>query len=505
MPQDGGSGRVEAHVDAGPGIDDLEGIALLRGALVDAGYTPDAVREALATEVAAGRDSAELPLYLHMLEGGGALAALIKLFLLDIEVTADEAEEALPGLVDRLEEMGVLERRGEAVKALIEIVPTETLLLACDAFQKELATADHVLGVSAPARVLAWLTVREPVERALDLGTGNGHHALLAARHAEQTTAIDINPRALRFARFNAIMNGAPIDFREGSLFEPVAGETFDLIVSNPPYVISPESEIAYRDSGMPGDSFSETIVRRLPAHLEPGGIGVVLISWLHPWEADWTLPVRGWLEGAGCDAILLRYAVHAPLDYAAAWNRPYRGDPEKYGAGIARWAEYFDRLGIEAISWGAIVLRRRDGDNWFFPYSSTSDHITGASEQLLRLIAAQDFLAEAGREELLDAVMIVAPEHRIDQKIRLQDGGELIERNILRLERGLCFEVSIDAFAERVLALLDGVRTLRDVLVEAAAEFEAPLVEFVDNSIPVMRRLVELGFAIPLRPSALD
>src|SRR5262245_4730572 len=134
MPQAGGSGQIEAHVDAGPGIDDLEGIALLREALAEGGYTPDAVREALATEVAAGRDSAELPLYLHMLEGGGALAALIKLFLLDIEVTAAEAEDALPGLVDRMAEMGVLERRGDAVKALIEIVPTENLLLACDAF-----------------------------------------------------------------------------------------------------------------------------------------------------------------------------------------------------------------------------------------------------------------------------------------------------------------------------------------------------------------------------------
>ena len=71
---------------------------------------------------------------------------------------------------------------------------------------------------------------------------------------------------------------------------------------------------------------------------------------------------------------------------------------------------------------------------------------------------------------------MTVVPEHRIDQTIRLRDGGELIERNVLRLERGLCFEVSIDAFAERVLALLDGERTLREVLVEAAAESEAPL-----------------------------
>jgi methylase of polypeptide subunit release factors len=481
-----------------PSTDDPEGIALLRSALVDAGYTPGAVREALATEVASGRDSAELPLYLQMLQNGGQLAALIKLFLLDLEVTAGEAEEALPGLVDRMEAMRVLERRGDAVKALVEIVPTEDLLIACDAFQQELARSDHVLGVSPPARVLAWLTVREPVGRALDLGTGNGHQALFATRHADRVTAVDINPRAVHFAEFNALLNETLLDLREGNLFEPVGGETFDLIVSNPPYVISPENDITYRDSGLPGDSFSELIVKKIPPHLEPGGLAHVLISWLHPWEGDWTAPVRTWVEESGCDVILLRYAVHAPLDYAAAWNRPYRGNPQKYADGIARWAEYFDRLGVEAISWGAIVMRRRDGDNWFFPYSSTTDRITGASEQVLRLFAAQDFLAEAGREELLDAVMTVAPEHRIDQTIRLNDGRELIERNILRLERGLCFEVSIDAFAEHVLALLDGERTLRDVLVEAAAESEAPLVEFVDNAIPVMRRLVELGFAIP-------
>jgi hypothetical protein len=158
----------------------------------------------------------------------------------------------------------------------------------------------------------------------------------------------------------------------------------------------------------------------------------------------------------------------------------------------------YFDRLGVEAISWGAIILRRRHGDNWFFPYHSHTERITGASEHVLRLVAAQDFLATAGREELLESVLSVAPEHRIDQTIRLQDGGELVERNILKLERGLCFEVSIDALAERVLALLDGEKTLHEALLEAAVDSELPPAEFVDNALPVMRRLVELGFAIP-------
>jgi len=488
---------MDAHADEGPRLDDLEGIALLRSTLVDAGYTPDAVRESLATEVAAGRDSAELPLYLVMLKGGGALATLIKLFLLDIDVEEAEAEAAMPGLLGRFRAMGVLELKDGRVKALLEIVPTEELLVACDAFQKELARPDHVLGVSPPARVLAWLTVRTPVARVLDLGTGNGFHALFATRHADQVTAVDINPRAVRFARFNALLNGAELDVREGNLFGPVDGETFDLIISNPPYVVSPENEIAYRDGGLPGDSFSEAVVRQLPAPLEPGGIGQVLVSWLHPYEGDWTLPVRGWVEGSGCDAILLRYSMYVPLDYAAAWNRPYRGDPAKYGAGIARWKEYFDRLGIEAISWGALILRRRDGDNWFFPYTSTTERITGASDQVLRLIEAQDFLAGAGDDKLLAAVVTVAPEHRIDQTIRLHDGGELIERNILRLGNGLCFEVSIDRMAERVLALLDGERALGDVLAEAARESKAPFDEFVELALPVMRRMIELGFAL--------
>ena len=72
--------------DEGPRTDDREGIARLRSVFRDAGYTPGGVHDAIATEVAAGRDSAETPLYLRMLEGGGALATLIKLFLLDVDV-----------------------------------------------------------------------------------------------------------------------------------------------------------------------------------------------------------------------------------------------------------------------------------------------------------------------------------------------------------------------------------------------------------------------------------
>ncbi|HWE81401.1 MAG TPA: methyltransferase [Gaiellaceae bacterium] len=485
----------------GPRTDDLEGIALLRSVLADAGFTPSAVRDALATEVATGRDSAELPLYLHMLSEGGLLATLIKLFLLDLEVPATDAEAALaPLALDRLEAMGVLARKGDSVTSCVELVPTDELMIACDAFQKELTRPDHVLGVSPPARVLAWLTIRRHVEDVLDLGTGNGHQALLAARHADRVTAVDINPRALRFAAFNAELNGiGGIELRQGNLFDPVAGAQFDQIVCNPPYVISPENEIVYRDGGLRGDAFCETIVRELPAHLKPGGIAQVLVSWLHPTEGDWTAPIRRWVDGNGCDAIMLRYAAHEPLDYAAAWNRPYRTNPELYAAAIERWSAYFAELGVETISWGALTLRRRDGDNWFFPYSSTTDRITGASEQLLRLFEAQDYLATASPDDLLEGVFSLTDEHRVDQTIRLGEGGALVERNVLALSSGLRFEVSIDQSTERVLSLLDGERELGSILVQVAGTVPGPTTEeFVRSALPVVRRLIELGFVHP-------
>ena len=67
---------------------------------------------------------------------------------------------------------------------------------------------DHVLGISSAATSLAQLTVREPVDRALDLGTGCGVQALHLATHASQVVATDVNQRALRLTRFNAELNG---------------------------------------------------------------------------------------------------------------------------------------------------------------------------------------------------------------------------------------------------------------------------------------------------------
>ena len=170
-------------------------------------------------------------------------------------------------------EPGCSSSDADVVHGAARLVPHDELLIASDHAGAAEAHADHVPGVHRPSVALAHLTVRGQGERALDLCTGNGIQAILLAAHAERVVATDVNERALAYAAFNAALNGVDnVETRPGSFFEPVEGEQFDLVVANPPYVVSPESAYLFRDSGMPGDAVSEHVVRATPAALAPGG-----------------------------------------------------------------------------------------------------------------------------------------------------------------------------------------------------------------------------------------
>ncbi|HZX32111.1 MAG TPA: peptide chain release factor N(5)-glutamine methyltransferase [Rhodocyclaceae bacterium] len=123
--------------------------------------------------------------------------------------------------------------------------------------------------------------------RILDLGTGSGIIAVTLAleKPGARVTAVDVSPEALEMARGNAERLGARVDFRLGSWFGTVAGERFDLIVSNPPYValgdphleqngLPFEPQIALTDgvAGAGGLACIRAIVGGAPEHLEPGG-----------------------------------------------------------------------------------------------------------------------------------------------------------------------------------------------------------------------------------------
>jgi SAM-dependent methyltransferase len=355
-----------------------------------------------------------------------------------------------------------------------------------------------VLNVIPPSIALANLIPRREVESVLDVGVGSGVQSLLASRRAERVVGVDVNRRALRFAELNLRLNRVTnVELRHGDVFEAVEGETFDLIVSNPPYVVSPETHYAFRDSGLPGDSFCEALVRGAPRFLRESGVASMLVSWVHGNDEDWTAPLRRWLAGSGCDALAFHYMSQEPLAYAALWNRPLRWDSVAYGRAIDRWLEYDRELEIEAIAWGGLVLRKRGGrENWFVGHSLKMDDLEYAGDHLERMIAAHDHLAEAD-DPLGAAGLRLADDHRLDQTMTISDRRGAVREIVLRLEGGFNFRLGLTRNAFQLVSQLDG-RPVGEVVQELAdaAEPEARE-EFLAEALPLVEELYALGFLV--------
>jgi len=370
----------------------LDLAASLREALVAAEYTYDDVAGLIGDTAHAALSRNETTPALRRTTGGSAIETLTRLFLLQTPVRVERAERALPGLVDRLCNAGILEQSVSEVAARMDVRPyadherdlwvLSDLTPGLDGAPNKVGS-DHVLGISSASTSLAQLTIREPVERSLDLGTGCGVQALHLAEHSREVIATDVNKRALWMTNFNAALNlvstsstgggagstgggagpaGGTIRTREGSFFEPVAGDTFDLIATNPPFVISPATgeRLVYRDSGLPGDRVVEDIVRAAPDFLNDGGWCQVLANWVIATGTPWDERLATWLDGR-CDALVVQREVVDPATYVELWLK----DAGLHGsAGYAQrydtWLSWFDEQGIEAVGFGWINLRKR-------------------------------------------------------------------------------------------------------------------------------------------------
>jgi hypothetical protein len=466
---------------------------------VRADYNSAGFQRVLREERNVRDDPSALGIELRRLEDGGPLATLIKLFHLGVGVEHGEAEAVFaPLTLDRLAELGVLALGEGEVEPLVAIMPVGGVFVVSDRFELRPRHHDYVGPVSPGTLVLAAFTVRRRIGTALDLGAGSGFQALQASRHAGRVVATDINPRALRFTQFNAVLNERTnIEVREGSLFEPVEGESFDLIVSNPPYVIAPGSEYAFRDSGLPGDSFVEGLVRTVPAYLREGGTAHVLVEWALDPEQEWSQPLRRWVDGNGCDSLLFEFSEQEPLDYAELWNRPLRRDPAAHAAAVDRWLEHLDRLGVVRIGWGLIALRRRSGANWTRTREGTlPDRIDPAARHVERAFAAEDFLAMRDDEALLGERLALADDAVLEVQFTISEGRRLVREAELALNGGFRLRVKLDEHTLELVSRLDERRPLGELLAGLGGE-GADRKALDAAAARAVRRLIELGFVV--------
>lgn len=490
----------------GPFIMDAVGdLEPLRQAFARAGYT-EAVLER------ASKDSLDLPVMLRATAAPNEANTISRLFMLGQTVPEDRARQALaPMPLEPLIACGLLVSQPAGVKSIAKLVPYEDIYFVSDfiyPIQREPMAATHVLGVGTASHTLSALTVRRNVELAFDLGAGAGVQSVLAARHSQTVIGTDINERALNFAAFNARLNGiSNIQWRLGSYFEPVQNETFDLLVANPPFVISPESAYLYRDGGLGGDTVSEHVVRGAAQKLREGGYATMLINWHHNDEKDWEERPRAWFAGNGCDCWVIRSADSKPLTYAASWLRFNESkNPEHYGQLLDQWLAYYDRLGIKGIAAGAVIMhKRRASANWI--RCDTTDNVQGTGRcgpVVERIFAAEDNLQRLTQDaDMLNQHLLIHPDVLADQRLSVRDGTWAVDSVSLSLREGFPFAGNADIHVLRLLAGCNGKRSLRELVQSMAAAIEKPFDSIVPACLAVARKMVRSGMLTFVEPPA--
>ncbi len=460
-------------------------------------------------------------------------AVLFRLFTLGAAVPRRQVEAALPTLgVDGALRLGLLapapqaERPGDShgeqteapLRALLSLAPYAASDDAGDidwwiaSDLPEIATggaldAEHVLGVGGASLTLARITPREPVRRVLDLGCGGGIQALHAARHAEHVVATDLSERALAVAAFNAVLNATDLELRQGSLLDPVAGETFDLIVSNPPFVITPrrdedaDATWTYRDGGRAGDTLLAELLRDLPAHLAPGGSAVLLGNWEISRDADWDAHPRTWLEPVtadGVDAWVIQRERTDPAQYAETWVRDggiTDRDPRWPGL-IGAWLDDFEAREVEAIGFGYLLLRRPEhpADR---PGLLRTEQATGTGSGTLAAHLAEGLRALDTLASLPDDALAASrPVRSADVVERRHLTPGQWDPMLIELVQGAGFArtVPADQLLAATVGALDGTLTLGQVLGAVCALTDADEAEARERILPQLRDLVITG-----------
>ncbi|HXY83852.1 MAG TPA: methyltransferase [Gaiellaceae bacterium] len=481
-------------------IADTGAARTLGKALRDVGYSEEAITELLGDEAYSSR-AGDVPISARRLSRS-KLDSVVRLLFLQLPLPVDDAIAALgPRGVDALAATALADVDGKAVVPRARLLPIGELLVAADNDLDEdgHGAPDYVAGYTPTSQLCDSLTPRRRVSRALDVGTGSGVQALLAAAHAREVVATDVNPRALAYTELNAALNGlSNIECRSGSLFEPVADETFDLITCNAPYVVSPEHRWAYRDGGLGGDELSQQLVGTAAAHLADDGFATLLVSWIAPDEDSSVERPLEWLEPLDCDGWILPIWESDALEHAATWNDHLVDDSVQLGDALDAWTEYLTAIGAHWIGEGAVVLHRRPAPHSIRVDWVDADELEDAGDQILRAFDARERLAGLGRKrELLDRRVSLAASLKLAQDLRRRDGRNRVFAAEIQLDEGTHSLVETAPDVLDVVAALDGSRRVGDVVDSVARKrrlSERESTRLRRRTQRVVRELLELG-----------
>lgn len=499
----------------------VEAVTTLLGEAADAALRREIRLPALRSvraSLAAGADSSPV-------------AVLTALFMLGEPVLATVLDAALPrtgaagaaviGLVGEPDEAGY-------VRARVDLRPHEAVddageirwWVASDLGELVTGRAlapDHVLGIGGAGLTLAGLTPRTRVRNALDLGCGCGIQTLYLLRHAEHVVATDVSERALSFTAFNAALagvcvtgdpdagsggGGGRLELLRGSLLEPVAGRRFDLIASNPPFVLTPP---AVREAGLPlmeyrdaGGPVLPELVAGLREHLEPGAAAVMLGNWEHRDADSWREAVATWIP-EGLDGWVIEREVQDPVEYATMWLRdggltPER-DAEGFDAALGAWIDDFEVRGVQGVGFGYLIVHRplRPRDPWRLLEEVTTSGQGVLGHHVAEVLEVRERLAGLDDDAVADLRPVLAPD--VTEERHLIPGAAEPTVILLRQGGGLGRTIRASTVVAALAGVADGELSVGQIASAVVALTGEDAIGLRAEMVEATRHLITVGF----------
>ena len=505
-------------LEAGWGV---KAVATLLGEAADAALRREIRLPALRSvraSLAAGTDSSPV-------------AVLTALFMLGEPVLATALDAALPrtgaagaaviGLVGEPDEAGY-------VRARVDLRPHEAVddageirwWVASDLGELVTGRAlapDHVLGIGGAGLTLAGLTPRTRVRSALDLGCGCGIQTLYLLRHAEHVVATDISERALAFTAFNAALagvcvmgdpdagsggGGGRLELLRGSLLEPVAGRRFDLIASNPPFVLTPP---AVREAGLPlmeyrdaGGPVLPELVAGLREHLEPGAAAVMLGNWEHRGADSWREAVATWIP-EGLDGWVIEREVQDPVEYATMWLRDggltSERDAEGFDAALGAWIDDFEVRGVQGVGFGYLIVHRplRPRDPWRLLEEVTTSGQGVLGHHVAEVLEVRERLAGLDDDAVADLRPVLAPD--VTEERHLIPGAAEPTVILLRQGGGLGRTIRASTAVAALAGVADGELSVGQIASAVVALTGEDAIGLRAEMVEATRHLIAVGF----------
>lgn len=333
----------------------------------------------------------------------------------------------------------------------------------------------------------------EPCESLLDLGTGAGVAALVAAGSAKHVWAVDITERAARFAEFNQRLNAiSNVTVLQGDLYAPVHDLRFDRIVLHPPYVPALRQTLIYQDAGLDGQDITRRAVSELARHLNPGGRFYCLTVGVDSEDAPFELAARQWLEpegGAFDVAFLARQDISLGFLARSVALRSGQG-----AAGAARLEEAFASLRIREFVYGAIVIQRHQSSRPAFTVRRQRSRAVGEAA-LPWLVRWETELAGRGSEWLLDTKPLAPPTVEFVVTHRMVEGELAPAAYRMQTDHPFSTEARAAPWMGALIARCDGTLSAREHFASLKEAGAFPDGVGVTDFARVLGQLVSGGF----------